>query len=111
MDELNAFLFGLNPFSPSSLDVKYARASFLTRFISHNASMQSLLQSIRGQFANLRPATPFQRYLVKQGDSWQKIAVIFYNSPDNWREIPEFNDIAPNVPLPVGTIIEIPRLS
>lgn len=44
-------------------------------------------------------------YVVKEGDTWQTIAVTFYNSPDRWQEIEQLNE----GPLTANRIIIIPN--
>ena len=44
-------------------------------------------------------------YVVKEGDTWQTIAVTFYNSPDRWQEIEQLNE----GPLTTNRIIIIPN--
>lgn len=67
---------------------------------------------IYGTTSQLNDDTAYQAYTVKRGDSYDSIALYFYNNPTYWWVILDFNRISdPFKPLVVGSIIKIPTLA
>jgi hypothetical protein len=75
-----------------------------------------LLQYVAGDraaFKSIPPATPQatgwpKQYIVKPGDTLQKIAVQFYKDSGKWKQIADANNIRDPKKPPVGKTIRIP---
>ena len=92
-----------------SLPSRFNNSIFYSGVISNSASLNSEMQRYDEQFRELAADLPQARYLTKQGDSWQKISVKFYGTAENWKKIPEYNDLEISAPVPEGQLIEIPK--
>lgn len=87
----------------------YRNSSYLNTLAHQSTQMELLLAKLSSQFAMIKATTPQARYLIKQNDSLQKIAVKFYNNADNWKIIYDHNHLTSTVLTP-ATLIEIPRV-
>lgn len=97
-------------FDPNlSLTSRYINASFYTAAITSAYSLGSLMNRFRAQFSNLANDFPLARHLIRTGDTLQKISTKFYNTPDNWVEVQDFNKLTTTA-LVTGDILDIPRL-
>ena len=62
--------------------------------------------------ANLKTDTPYQLYYAQQGDTWDSIALKFYNSPTRYWILCSFNRVInPFTNLKEGQAIKVPSLS
>lgn len=60
----------------------------------------------------LRNDTPYIKYTVEQGDTYDSIALAMYNNPTYWWVITDFNRILDPFETPVkGTVIKVPIFS
>jgi tetrahydromethanopterin S-methyltransferase subunit B len=101
---------GFNPFNTAqSLTGRYENAKFYSGIGSALSSITALLNSIRNKFSSLAGNLPLARHLTKEGDSLQKIAIKFYGSADNWKNIYDYNNLV-STQLETGRLLEIPRL-
>lgn len=71
-----------------------------------------LVQRMLSQFQALYLAVPLRRHIIRQGDTLQKISLLYYRTPDNWEKIFEHNKLEDtNLASLVGTTLEIPKVS
>lgn len=84
-----------------------AKAAALSR--QTGKSMEQLLLEMKQNFQKLAKLEPLRSYRVKQGDTLQKISVLFYKTPNNWEDIYKHNKLISTV-LVRGTVLEIPKL-
>lgn len=79
---------------------------------SLNAALSTQIRDLDGEIQKLRLARrAATMYVVKAGDTLQKIASVVYGASDRWREIYEANRGligAPNDPLKAGTRLRVP---
>jgi LysM repeat protein len=98
------------PNTQSTVD-KYA-ASIKTQTNALNKSpgqsIDALLATMLKQMQQVANALPKARYVIKQGDTLQKISMHFYGNPDHWEAIMKFNKLETTVLVP-GTVIGIPK--
>ena len=67
---------------------------------------------VYGTVAYLNINVPYSVYVVKRGDTLDKIALHFYNNPTLYWIICSFNGIHdPYVNLPIGVELKIPSIS
>jgi len=49
-------------------------------------------------------------YVVRRGDTWDRISAAVYRRPDAWRELARANGIADPRDLKPGLVLTVPRL-
>lgn len=91
------------------------KAAYWVKHTQHILSLQTslsryqnLLASLAAKYKNLSQSNPLKRHLVKRGQTLQKISVIYYNTPDNWKLIYDHNRLT-STDLTIGAILEIPE--
>lgn len=72
-------------------------------------SIDQILADMLVKFKALAASLPQARYLVKAGDTLQKISVTYYHTPDQWKKIYDHNKLQTTVLVP-GVVLEIPRI-
>lgn len=87
----------------------YNSSGHLMRAMSGTVTLAQLLARLQKQFEALAKTVPLARYLVKQGDTLQRISIKFYNTADNWKAIYDHNKLS-STQLVVGKVLEIPRV-
>ena len=95
---------------PASVPLSYKGAAFVQDQQTTGYDALSFIRLIENRFANLRLSLPKARYLVKDGDTLQKIAIKFYSDADQWEKIYDHNNLN-SFDLVRSTVLEIPRLS
>ena len=83
--------------------------SFLSDFSSTTGDRISDLAKMQANFEAISKTIPISRHRVIDGDTLQRIAVKFYGSADNWKNIYDHNKLQTSV-LVVGSVLEIPKL-
>lgn len=84
-----------------------AKAQALSR--QTGKSIEQLLLEMKSYFEKLAKLAPLKSYRVKQGDTLQKISILFFNTPNNWEDIYKHNKLTSTV-LVRGSVLEIPKL-
>jgi nucleoid-associated protein YgaU len=75
------------------------------------ATVQALKsEAIRARTNALAQVEPdvLDLYLVKQGDTLRRISTKYFQTPDRWGDIADFNGL-PTDSLSVGMVLQIPR--
>lgn len=114
INEYKRFASTINPFDPTSnlqagLTGRYEQASWYSSSIGGASSLASLMNKYRDQFKNIANASPLGRHIVRTGDNLQKISTKFYGTPENWKEILDYNNLA-STDLELGALLEVPRV-
>ena len=91
------------------LTARYTSWSYNTSQVSQMNNFQDLLSQLRASFEQFIFSVPLTRYMVVEGQTLQGISQKFYDTPENWKEIKDHNNIG-STDLTKGLIIEIPRL-
>ncbi len=86
----------------------YTHASYIQGQISGATQMSDILARLHAQFDALAKTLPMQRYVVKQGDTLQKLAVKFYGNADKWKSIYDHNKLT-STSLVTSKTLEIPK--
>ena len=84
-------------------------ANHIHKVQANATSYISLLANLQARFRNLTFMVPKRRHLVRQGDTLQKVSILYYNTADNWARIFAHNRMT-STTLVVGTVIEIPNV-
>lgn len=92
-----------------TLTRRYESAKYYSGSMANVNVIQGQLARFRSQFNDLVGKLPLARHFVRDGDTLQKIAVKFYGTADNWKELYDYNRLQTTV-LTNGTLLEIPRL-
>jgi len=71
-------------------------------------SIDQLLAAMLANFTKIAQSVPKARYVVKSGDTLQKISQKFFGNPDHWNAIYKHNQLTTTV-LTAGVILEIPK--
>ncbi len=87
---------------------RYLNADHLFKSMSAMQSLAQQLWALQKRFEALARTIPFRRHLVRQGDSLQKLAVLYYGDAELWKKIYDHNKLSSTV-LDRGRVIEIPR--
>lgn len=87
---------------------KYLNANHLFKSQSAMLSLSQQLAALQKRFEALARTVPFRRHLVRQGDSLQKLAVIYYGDAELWKRIYDHNKLT-STALDRGKVLEIPR--
>lgn len=82
--------------------------SYILGAMSSTNNLAAILANMQATFEALRKTTPLARYLVKDGDTLQRIAIKFYQNADKWKAIYDHNKLT-STQLSRGSILEIPR--
>lgn len=81
----------------------------ISHSISDSNGLNDMLAQMQTRFSAIAKQTPLARYLVKDGDTLQRIAVKFYGSADSWDRIYDHNKLQTSQ-LTRGQLLEIPRV-
>lgn len=94
-------------------DKSYKQFSRLSRYSPFPYYYHSLDDKyIVGTAAYLKDTTPYTSYIVVKGDTFDSLALKFYNNPTYYWIICSFNHVQdPYTKLKEGEIIKIPSLS
>lgn len=91
----------------------YKSYDYLSRYTSFPYYYHTLDNKyIYGVTSQLNDNTSYQAYTIKQGDTYDSIALYFYNNPTYWWVLLDFNRIPDAFSTPVpGDILKIPTLA
>lgn len=92
----------------SSVQEEMTTSSFLAERQSGQAEIMDLMANLEEKVRGLRVSVPERRYIVKDGDTLQKIALKFYNDATQWTRIFDHNELTTSQ-LESGSVLEIPR--
>lgn len=85
-----------------------SNANHIHKVQTNNINLLFLLIDLQAKFRNMVQAVPYRRHLTRQGDTLQKISMLYYNTADRWIEILTHNKLS-TTNLTNGQILEIPR--
>lgn len=102
---------GANPYVDTSISVEQeiATAAFTATNRSNAYNLTNLLVTYEQLIENLRSSIPLRRHLVRDQETLQRLAVLYYNDASLWNKIYEHNNLTDTNLIP-GSILEIPRL-
>lgn len=86
----------------------YINAAYITGTVTQSTQLSEIMARLEAQFAAISETAPLARYLIKQGDTLQKIAIKYYNDATLWKTIYDHNNMTSTALVP-STIIEIPK--
>lgn len=86
----------------------YSHAAYINGAVSSTKNLSQILAALHKQFDALAASAPLLRYVVKSGDTLQKLAIKYYSNADKWNAIYDHNKLTTTV-LVAGTILEIPK--
>jgi LysM repeat protein len=87
----------------------YTNSKFIVSSISDTNSLSAILARLEAQFKAFSVTVPASRYMVKTGDTLQKLAVKYYNDANQWKRIYDHNKLT-STSLTVGRVLEIPKV-
>lgn len=87
---------------------QFNNAAHIKQMVSGFSSLAILLAQLQKKFEKIAKQVPIRRHLVKEGETLQKISILYYNNADNWKKIYDHNLLQSSV-LTVGSVLEIPR--
>lgn len=87
----------------------YKNLAFLSEMRAQMNTISGDLAQLQARFLALSVTVPLARYKVVSGDTLQRIAIRFYQSPDNWKAIYDHNKLQTPT-LVGGQVLEIPKL-
>lgn len=88
---------------------RYATIARVQDAISVTGNLSVYLSRLQAQFERIRNTVPIARYVVKTGDTLQRIAVRFYGNAELWSKIYDHNKLTTTLIAP-PQILEIPRV-
>jgi len=91
------------------IGAEITNAQFYSSSIRGASELTALLQSLYKHFLNIIPTLPMARHLVKLGDTLQGLSVRYYGTPDNWKDIFDYNKLQDTV-IATGALLEIPKV-
>lgn len=102
---------GENPYSRPSLSVadETSGAAYLAERRSAVYDLGSILANYQNLLEQLRISIPLRRHLVRDGDTLQKLAVIYYGNVSLYSNIYEHNNLQ-TTDIQPGDVLEIPRV-
>ena len=104
------FLSSIDPFDSSqAVSGRYENASFYSGSFNFASFINSFLQRFKKQFTDLTDALPIATHTVKEGESLQKISIIYYDDATQWKNIYDHNKLK-TTEIESGTELEIPEL-
>lgn len=111
VENLVGRLSSINPFSfKLSIADRYRMSAYNSEVVSYSSILTGLLVQYDIQLSQFAASIPIARHLVQFGDTWQTIAGRYYDGIDNWKQIPEFNNLEAADAPPIGTFIDIPEV-
>lgn len=95
------------------INKKYRNYDYFSRYSSFPYYYNTIdSREIYGTTAQLNLNVPYIEYLVSNGDTWDSIALQYYNSPSYYWVLLDFNRLNdPFVEPKVGQVIKIPTLN
>lgn len=94
-------------------DKRYRSYDYFSRYASYPYYYNQVDNKyIYGTTSQIRKDTRYTAYTTKRGDTFDSIALDFYNNPTYYYLICDFNDIQdPFTVLQEGTVLRIPTFS
>jgi hypothetical protein len=102
---------GANPYVDTSVTVEQeiATAQFMSTQRAETSKLTDILITYESLIETLKSSIPLRRHLVRNEETLQKLAVVYYNDAALWYKIFEHNKLT-STTLEIGSILEIPRL-